>query len=82
MKRHRFNTFISNELKRLNKDLAAYLDADVILIRGPLLFGLDDSVRQAIENVKDKKLILAVVLETTGGFIEVAERIVNVFRNH
>ncbi|MDZ5649752.1 SDH family Clp fold serine proteinase [Nitrospirillum sp. BR 11828] len=57
-----------------------------MIIRSPIKFGLDDAIRQEIENLyddeNDRKNTLVVILETTGGYIEVVERIYNVFRNH
>jgi len=48
------------------------------------MFGLDDAVRHEIENLEDAKgnraERLTVLVETTGGNIEVVERIYNVFR--
>ena len=47
--------------------------------------GIDDAVRDEIEFMKEQdesSNSLSVVLETTGGFIEVVERIVGVFRRH
>jgi hypothetical protein len=56
-----------------------------------MTFGLDAAIKNEIENLNEpdedgrrpaKSDKLVVVLETTGGFIEVVERIVSVFRRH
>ena len=67
------------------KGSASTLDADVFVLCSPLDWGLDGIVRDEIENIaesENKKAKLAVVLETSGGFIESVERIVAVFRRH
>jgi hypothetical protein len=55
-------------------------------IVGPVYYGLDLGVRQAIEQRKGKggrlSRGLAVVLDTTGGLIEVVERMVQTIRHH
>ncbi|MBN4055998.1 serine dehydrogenasease [bacterium AH-315-J23] len=72
-------------LSNANADLAKQLSADVILINSPIVIGLDDLIRDEIESIREtnqENNKLAVLLETTGGYIEVVERIVSVFRRH
>lgn len=76
------NQKLRQELLSLNAELAGILKSDVIFISGPITFGLDDMVRDEVESFRNRSRILSVVLETTGGFIEVAERLVRVFRHH
>lgn len=49
-------------------------------------FGVDDAVKNEIENLKEgdgeTQNRLVVLLETTGGYVETVERIVGVFRRH
>jgi Serine dehydrogenase proteinase len=80
---------IEFSLNQLNEGLSQQLKTEVIAIRSPIWGGLDDFVRIEIEKIventksKRKKLPkLTVLFETTGGAIEVVERISNVFRNH
>jgi hypothetical protein len=77
---------IRAELQACNKALADHLKSDAIIIKSPIRFGLDDLIRNEIENLhpngKSRPDTLSVVLETTGGYIEVVERIYNVFRKH
>ena len=49
---------------------------------GALLYGADDAIRDAIEERIPKRKKLGVILETTGGYIEVVKRIVETFRKH
>jgi len=58
------------------------LNADAISYRGPISYGVDDLIRQAIEKLNQKRDRLAMFLQTGGGLIEVAERIARVFRHH
>lgn len=83
------NEFITFHLSRCAGVLSETLKSEVILIKSPIFRGLDDMVRIEIEKIVQHvqsrtKLLprLTVVLETDGGFIEVVERISNVFRNH
>ena len=84
----RADDYIGYFLKSLNKNLADYLRGDVIILRSPIRFGLDDLVRLEIEALhertgrKRKLPKLVVILETGGGYIEIVERLYNIFRNH
>jgi len=80
---------VQAELKSLNRVLAEHLKSDVLVIKAPIRFGLDDLIRTEIEDLHDpanksdkRPGALSVIVETTGGFIEVVERISNVFRKH
>ncbi|MGJ3259836.1 MAG: SDH family Clp fold serine proteinase [Rhodospirillales bacterium] len=76
------NTFIEDKLQACNCDLGDHLDSDVLFVRSPIMMGLDDAIRREIEGLPKRKKKLSVVLETTGGFVEVTERIADVFRKH
>lgn len=75
-----------------NDALGKLMDADVLAISAPMMFGLDDVIKNEIENINEdddnededskSKDRLIVVLETTGGYIEVVERISSVLRKH
>lgn len=82
-------------LSQGNSVLGKLMDADVMAISAPMMFGLDDVIKNEIENMNEddeEENIdesteeptdrLVVMLETTGGYIEVVERIVSVFRKH
>ena len=61
------------------------LEGDVVFIRAPMTSGIDTVVRREIESLNPRKTgkrELVVVLETTGGSIEVVERISDIFRHH
>jgi membrane-bound ClpP family serine protease len=76
-------------LRDANKTLAEVVQAEVIMFRSPLMLGVDDAVRECIESLIEhaassvtKQNRLCVVIETTGGYIEVVERIYSVFRKY
>lgn len=76
---------IKQILREKCEKLELLLDADVITIRSPMAGPLDDIVRDQIEDLAQRdgaRKQLAVVLETSGGSIEVVERIAEVFRHH
>ncbi|NDA46345.1 MAG: hypothetical protein EBY21_03540 [Alphaproteobacteria bacterium] len=78
--------YIEAVLYDYNQGLSTILNADILLIRSPIRMGLDDLIRieiDALTNGEDEKRNrLAVLIETTGGYIEVVERIYRVFRKH
>lgn len=73
---------IQEKLSALTQTLEATLDADVLGIFGPILSGVEHRVRAAIERLAPRRGKLAVVIQTGGGSIEVAERIVRTIRHH
>lgn len=81
------NDFIEFSLQQCKDDLSKSLDGEVLFLKSPIYTGLDDAIRVEIEKLsrtKKKELNrrLIVVLETNGGYIEVVERICNVFRKY
>ena len=58
------------------------LDADVLTIFSPMWSGLENVVKNAIELFQDRNDRIAIVLDTTGGYVEVVERMVHVIRKH
>lgn len=71
--------------RTLNVDRAGLeevLQADVLTIFGPILPGLEKTIRVAVEHIRNRRGRIAVVLDTLGGVVEVVERIVTVIRHH
>jgi hypothetical protein len=68
---------IQEKISSLTLRLESELGADVLGIFGPILSGVEHRVRAAVEKLPERRRRLAVVLQTGGGSIEVAERIVN-----
>ena len=79
---------IDEHLRKIEKEF----DADALAYFGPIYYGTDESIRDAIESLKTKRSgktaqkgkrsKLVVILETSGGYAEVAERIANLFHKH
>ena len=88
MKSVKSDQYINALLTNWNVSLGTHLGGDVITLRSPIGFGLDDHVRLEIEQLheqakrKRKLPRLIVLIETGGGYIEVVERLYNVFRKH
>jgi len=76
------NSIIERQLHAYLEQIQPSFKSDGITISGPLHYGLEDQVRFALERKSKKKRRLIVVLETTGGYIEVAQRIADAFRQH
>lgn len=79
------NVIVEGELKSHVTKLEKAFGADVISFIGPLAYGAEEVVRSAVEGLHTRKRRgekLCVVLETLGGYIDVAERMVAVFRHH
>jgi len=79
---HTSNEVIEGLLKERILRVEKELTADAITYRGPIVFSIDDLIRDATEALSPKRNRLAMILETEGGYIEVAERIARVFRHH
>ncbi|HMU38903.1 MAG TPA: serine dehydrogenasease [Pseudomonadota bacterium] len=78
----RVNAFVEKQIDRLAGDIENITDADVMAVMGAIYPGLDDAVRQAIEGRRKRRSKLAIVLDTSGGIIEVVERMVKTIRHH
>lgn len=76
------NLAIEQLLDKGIDDLGKRLNADVVTYIGQIVEGADTGFREVIEARRNKRSKLAIVLNTPGGYIEVAERIVNVTRRH
>jgi len=76
------NITVENLLRDYLQQLEDVLNADVLVYFGPILHGVDSEIRDSVELRKKKRKKLVVILETEGGYIEVVERIANVFRKH
>jgi hypothetical protein len=79
---HTANTAIEEQLDIHIRALEDQLNLDVVSFVGPITYGVDDYIREAVEDRNPRRPGLAVVLETEGGFIEVAQRIAETMRRH
>jgi len=79
------NEFIEQQLDGRIREIENDFGADAISLNGPILFGVDDLVRKAIEkkfHEDPPRTRLAMLLTTGGGVIEVVPRIVDTLRRH
>ncbi len=75
---HHTNTQLNKYLGKIEK----ILKADALTIFSPILYGLENRVRSAVESFQKRKSRIAIVLDTPGGIVEVVERIVSVIRHY
>lgn len=79
------NEFIEQQLDDRLRALGESFDSDMLSFNGPLVFGVDDFVRNAIESMRQSsqnRRKLTVVLTTFGGYIEIVHRVVDTLRYH
>jgi len=76
------NVLVQGQLTERLKCLEEQMLADALFFCGPIEFGVDDIIREALEEVNPKKNKLCFILETNGGLIEVVQRIADTMRTH
>lgn len=79
------NAFIEQQLDVRIEAIESHFDSHALSFNGPLLFNVDDVIRNSIEDrlkVGPKKNKLVFIVTTTGGYIEVVQRIVETTRKH
>ena len=79
------NALIESKLNECTEALENKLNADVLAFSGDILKNADLFIREAIEWKKQKRpkhFKLAFFLETSGGFIEITQRIATILRRH
>lgn len=80
--------YVEDQLDRKLEALCEHLDSDVITIVAAMIPGVENAVREQIEQIEGngdlraRRQRLAVILETSGGSIEVVERIAALTRHH
>jgi hypothetical protein len=79
---HTSDSIIQGQLTDYLQQIENVMKADGLMFSGQLYYGHDDVIRDAIESIPDRKKTLIFIIETTGGFIEVAHRIVDTIRKH
>lgn len=76
------DTYIKNQLQGHLDTIEQKLNADLMAIISQIVPGLEHIVRNAIELKTSRREALAIVLDTTGGVVEVVERMVDTIRHH
>jgi hypothetical protein len=74
------NDFIERQLDQCVKELEKAFAADVLTFSGPIMYGVDDLIRNAVESRATGCKKSVVILTTEGGYIEVVHRIVDTLR--
>ena len=64
------------------QEIEVNADRDAMTIYGPIMPPIDHQVRLAIENLPKLREGLLVIIDTPGGIVEVAERIVSTLRHY
>jgi ClpP class serine protease len=76
------NRIIEHQLSERRATLEEAVNADVLSYVGPMYPPADDEIKDAIEAIDGRRDGLVVVIETGGGYVNVAERIARIFRHH
>lgn len=76
------NELVLRELLRRLCTLEEKQSADCLTYIGPIAYGADDDIRDAIEDIPHKREKLLFILQTYGGYTETARRIADVLRHH
>ena len=63
-------------------EIETHCEVDALTIYGQIVPSIDHAVRSAIESLPTKRDSLLVIVDTPGGIVEVAERIVSTLRHH
>lgn len=76
------NNLIEDQLSNCLKNVEEAVGSNVLLFCGPIVYGADEFIRDAVEKLDPKTQKLSLILETNGGYIEVAQRIADTLRHH
>src|SRR5271168_4642681 len=77
--------FIEQQLDLRIRAIEDAFESDAIAFCGPIFYGVDDILRNAIEDKHKQeppRKHLSFILTTSGGYIEVVQRIVATLRQH
>lgn len=75
------NTEAKGRLEQLREKIEQRMGADLLALFGGIQSGVDHKVRDALDPIQDRRSKLAIILQTGGGVVEIAERMVNVIRH-
>ncbi|MCG8604736.1 hypothetical protein MJD09_07035 [bacterium] len=74
--------YIRVQLNQHAERIGDILESDVISIISPILHGLENRVRDAVEKFSPHRDVLSIILDTSGGIVEVVERMVDTIRHY
>ena len=76
------NRLVQSRLSSYLGEIERAFNADCLSYAGPIAFGADDAIRDALEAISSKRRRLLFLLETPGGYAETASRIADSTRHH
>jgi ClpP class serine protease len=76
------SALVEQQLAAHVKTIEDLFGADVLTYVGPIIHGADDRIKDAVEELRRRKNRLLFILETNGGYAEVARRISDALRHH
>ena len=79
------NEFVEQELDNRLRAIERSFSSHAISLSGPLVDGVDDLLRQAVEKRRQQRPMsarLSLILTTEGGYIETVDRMVATLRKH
>jgi hypothetical protein len=79
---HNSNSIIETEIRARAKEIERLMGANLLTYAGPIDDTAGNLLKAAIESISPRRRRLVVNLETSGGFIESAERIAHILRHH
>lgn len=74
------NSLVQEELKSKAVALETCTDSDFLFFNSPIYQGIDDAIRDVVEDIPTKRPRLSVMFETSGGLVEQIRRMVDTFR--
>lgn len=80
--KHNSNDIIQEQLVRRAKAIESFFSADLLFYRGPITPLAPDLIKDTIEAISKKFKKLIFILETPGGYIDVAKRIAELTRHY
>ena len=63
-------------------EMERILRADMLAIHSPIVAGLENLIKNAVETLNPPKRKIGIILDSPGGVVEVVERIMEVIRHH
>ena len=63
-------------------EMERILGADMLTIYSPIVAGLENLIKNAVETLNPPKRKIGIILDSPGGVVEVVERIMEVIRHH
>lgn len=76
------NSLILSQLSHYLGQVEGQVDGDCLSLISPIDYGVEYAVRETLEARPKKRDKLVVLLETGGGYIEIAQRIADTIRHH